>query len=70
MRHYNTDLIILVLHAFLGVCLLTGSRDGGAGVSILRAGRGALSVAVVLIGRHACVTFEGAALTDRTKECI
>lgn len=57
-----------MMHVFLGGHLLTGSCDGGAGVSVLRAGGGALSVAVVLIGRHACVTFEGVALTDRARE--
>lgn len=50
------------------VCLLTGSYDGGAGVSVLRAGGGALPVAFVLIGCHARVTFKGTALTDRTTE--
>lgn len=50
------------------MCLLTGSYDGGAGVSILRARGGALPVAVVLIGCHAGVTFKGKALTDRATE--
>lgn len=45
-----------------------GSCDGGAGVSVLRAGGGALSITVVIIGRHARVTFEGVAFTDRTGE--
>lgn len=59
-----------VWDSFPGVCLLTGSYDGGAGVSILRARGGALPVAVVLIGCHACVTFKGIALTERTIEHI
>lgn len=50
------------------MCLLTGSYDGGAGVSILRARGRALPVAVVLIGCHARVTFKGMALTERTIE--
>lgn len=41
-----------------------GSCDGGAGIGVLGAGGGALSVAVVLIGRHTCVTFEGVAVAD------
>lgn len=49
-------------------CLLTGPCDGGAGISVLRTGGGALTVAVFLIGRHACVTFESMAFTDRTGE--
>lgn len=45
-----------------------GSRDGGAGVGILRTGGGALSVAVLLIRRHARVTFEGVAVAGQRDE--
>lgn len=47
---------------------LTGSCDGGAGVGVLRAGGGALSVTVLFIGRHACVTLQGLALAHGTRE--
>lgn len=50
------------------VRLLTRPSDGGAGISILGAGGGALTIAVLLIGRHTCVTFESMAFTDRTGE--
>lgn len=51
-----------------GLCVLTGAFDGGAGVGVLGAGLGALLVALVLIGRHARVAFEGVGFADRTRE--
>lgn len=42
--------------------------DGGAGISVLRTGGGALTVAVVLIGRHACVTFESMTVAGQRNE--
>ena len=50
------------------VCSLTGSCDGGAGVGVLRAGGGALTVTVLFIGRHTCVTLQRLALADGTRQ--
>lgn len=52
-------LVCARLHNCVGPC------DGGAGISVLRTGGGALTVAVFLIGRHACVTFESMAEIGR-----
>lgn len=42
-----------------------GSRDGGAGVGILRARAGALLVAFIIIGGHARVTLQGVTVASQ-----
>lgn len=62
--------VSLVAEGLVSARLHHGARscDGGAGVGVLRTRGGSLSVAVVVIGRHACVTFESMAVAGQRDE--